>query len=82
MLLFHQGGFLDEESFARKFGSSEEIRKSVANALQRKANSQNILTNSVDEAKEVGHCQYESQTSWGKTVILLALIIIAYKIKQ
>ncbi|CAF1866096.1 cellulose synthase-like protein B3 isoform X1 [Brassica napus] len=60
--------FLDEESLARKFGSSKEIRKSVANALQRKSNSQNILTNFLDEAREVGQCQYESQTSWGKTI--------------
>ncbi|RID66854.1 hypothetical protein BRARA_D01968 [Brassica rapa] len=60
--------FLDEESLARKFGSSKEIRKSVANALQRKSNSQNILTNFLDEAREVGHCQYESQKSWGKTI--------------
>ncbi|CAN6843030.1 unnamed protein product [Brassica oleracea] len=60
--------FLDEESLARKFGSSKEIKKSVANALQRKSNSHNILTNFLDEAREVGQCQYESQTSWGKTI--------------
>ncbi|CAN6834287.1 unnamed protein product [Brassica oleracea var. botrytis] len=60
--------FLDDESLAAKLGSSKEIRKSVANALQRKSNSQNILTNFLDEAREVGHCQYESQTSWGKII--------------
>ena len=72
-MFFHQGKFLDDESLAAKLGSSKEIRKSVANALQRKSNSQNILTNFLDEAREAGHCQYESQTSWGKTVTFFSL---------
>ncbi|CAN8247689.1 unnamed protein product [Cochlearia groenlandica] len=55
-------------STTREFGSSKELVKSVAFALQRNENPQNTLTNSLEAAKEVGNCQYEYQTSWGKTI--------------
>lgn len=64
---------MDEESLEREFGNSKEMVKSVVNALQRKANLQNSFKTSLETAKEVGHCQYEHQTSWGKTVIFLSL---------
>ncbi|KFK31116.1 hypothetical protein AALP_AA6G070100 [Arabis alpina] len=60
--------FLAEEDLVRKFGNSKEMVNSVVVALQRKSNPQTILTNSLDAAKEVGHCPYEYQTSWGKTI--------------
>lgn len=60
--------FLAEESLARVFGNSKEMVTSVVDALQRKSNPQNSLTNSLEVAKAVGHCNYEYQTSWGKTI--------------
>ncbi|CAA7049534.1 unnamed protein product [Microthlaspi erraticum] len=58
----------DEESLEREFENSKEMAESVVDALQRKANIQNSLTKSLETAKEVGQCQYEHQTSWGKTI--------------
>ncbi|CAA7049535.1 unnamed protein product [Microthlaspi erraticum] len=60
--------FVGEKSLEREFGNSKEMAKSVVDALQRKANFQNSLTESLEMAKEVGQCQYEHQTSWGKTI--------------
>ncbi|CAE6025600.1 unnamed protein product [Arabidopsis arenosa] len=60
--------FLTEDSLARRFGSSKEMIKSVVDAIQRNPNPQNILTNSIEAAQEVGHCHYEHQTSWGNTI--------------
>ncbi|CAH2059788.1 unnamed protein product [Thlaspi arvense] len=65
---FATSQFLAEESLARDFGNSEEMVKSVVDALQKKSNPQNSLTNSLDLAQEIGHCHYEYQTSWGKTI--------------
>ncbi|CAA0374160.1 unnamed protein product [Arabidopsis thaliana] len=59
---------LAEDSLSSGFGNSKEMVTSVVEALQRKPNPQNILTNSIEAAQEVGHCDYESQTSWGKTI--------------
>ncbi|CAH8361513.1 unnamed protein product [Eruca vesicaria subsp. sativa] len=59
---------LAEESLEKKFGKSKEMVKSMVDALQRKSNPQDTLTNSIEAAQEVGHCHYEDQTSWGKTV--------------
>jgi len=59
---------LVKDSLARRFGNSKEMMKSVVDAIQRNPNPQNILTNSIEAAREVGHCQYEYQTSWGNTV--------------
>ncbi|VVB07424.1 unnamed protein product [Arabis nemorensis] len=60
--------FLAEENLVREFGNSKEMANSVIDALQRKSNPQAILTNSLEAANEVGHCPYEYQTSWGKTI--------------
>ncbi|CAH2079069.1 unnamed protein product [Thlaspi arvense] len=60
--------FLDEDSLERKYGSSKEMVKSMVDALQRKSNPQNTITNSIEAAHEVGHCHYEFQTNWGETV--------------
>ncbi|CAH8264499.1 unnamed protein product [Arabidopsis lyrata] len=60
--------FLVEDSLARRFGNSKEMVKSVVGAIQRNPNPQNILTNSIEAAQEVGHCHYEYQTSWGNTI--------------
>ena len=68
LLLFISGELLAEDSLSSGFGNSKEMVTSVVEALQRKPNPQNILTNSIEAAQEVGHCDYESQTSWGKTV--------------
>ncbi|CAN8232009.1 unnamed protein product [Cochlearia groenlandica] len=60
-------GSLSSDATTMKYGSSKEMVKSVANALQRKPNPQNItLANFIEAAKQVGHCLYEYQTSWGK----------------
>lgn len=67
--LIHEGKFLAEDSLATKFGSSKEMVISMVEALKRKPNPQNSLTNVIEAAQEVGHCHYEYQTSWGKTVI-------------
>ncbi|XP_010413985.1 PREDICTED: cellulose synthase-like protein B3 isoform X2 [Camelina sativa] len=56
-------------NLAREFGNSKEMVTSVVNALQRKPNPQHSsLTDSLEAAQEVGHCHYENQTSWGKTI--------------
>ncbi|XP_010510003.1 PREDICTED: cellulose synthase-like protein B3 isoform X1 [Camelina sativa] len=61
--------YLAEENLAREFGNSKEMVTSVVNALQRKPNPQHSsLTDSLEAAQEVGHCHYENQTSWGKTI--------------
>ncbi|KAL1220452.1 Cellulose synthase-like protein B3 [Cardamine amara subsp. amara] len=60
--------FLAEESLAKDFGNSKEMVKSVVETLQRKSSPQNTLANSLKVAEEVGQCQYEYQTSWGKTI--------------
>ncbi|XP_006293362.2 cellulose synthase-like protein B3 isoform X2 [Capsella rubella] len=61
--------YLAEDNLAREFGNSKEMVTSVVNALQRKSNRQlSSLTDSLEAAREVGHCHYENQTSWGKTV--------------
>ncbi|KAL0716034.1 hypothetical protein Bca4012_065356 [Brassica carinata] len=59
---------LDEDSFARKFGSSKDLVKSIVEALQRKSNPKTTLTNFIEAAKMVGSCHYEHQTNWGKTI--------------
>jgi hypothetical protein len=59
---------LAEENLAREFGNSNEMVTSVVEALQRKPNPQNTLANSLEAAQEVGHCHFEYQTSWGKTI--------------
>lgn len=76
VLLFHEGKYLDDANLAREFGNSKEMVKSVVHALQRKLNSQDNFANSLKAAQEVGHCHYEYQTSWGKTVIPLQTISI------
>ncbi|EOA26628.1 hypothetical protein CARUB_v10022692mg [Capsella rubella] len=61
--------YLAEDLLAREFGNSKEMVASVVNALQRKLNPQHSsLTVSIEAAQEVGHCDHENQTSWGKTV--------------
>ncbi|CAA0374141.1 unnamed protein product [Arabidopsis thaliana] len=60
--------YLAEENLAREFGNSNEMVTSVVEALQRKPNPQNTLANSLEAAQEVGHCHFEYQTSWGKTI--------------
>nr|AAL85026.1 putative cellulose synthase [Arabidopsis thaliana]AAN71948.1 putative cellulose synthase [Arabidopsis thaliana] len=65
--------YLAEENLAREFGNSNEMVTSVVEALQRKPNPQNTLANSLEAAQEVGHCHFEYQTSWGKTVIRFKL---------
>ncbi|CAE6025437.1 unnamed protein product [Arabidopsis arenosa] len=60
--------YLAEKNLERKFGNSKEMVKSVVEALQRKPNPQNTLANFLEAAQEVGHCHYEYQTSWGKTI--------------
>ncbi|XP_010469576.1 PREDICTED: cellulose synthase-like protein B3 [Camelina sativa] len=61
--------YLAEENLAREFGSSKEMVTSVVNALQRKLNPQHSsLTDFLEAAQKVGHCHYENQTSWGKTI--------------
>nr|AAC25943.1 putative cellulose synthase [Arabidopsis thaliana] len=47
--------FLVKDSLARRFGNSKEMMKSVVDAIQRNPNPQNILTNSIEAAREVGH---------------------------
>ncbi|CDY19146.1 BnaA04g18860D [Brassica napus] len=59
---------LAAERLERDFGKSKEMVKSVVDALQRKSNPQDTLINSSEPAQAVGHCHYEYQTSWGKTV--------------
>ncbi|XP_019082838.1 PREDICTED: cellulose synthase-like protein B2 isoform X2 [Camelina sativa] len=59
---------LAADSLPRGFGNSKEMVKSVVEALQIKSNPQHILTNSIEAAQEVGHCDYEYQTNWGKTI--------------
>ncbi|CAN6843042.1 unnamed protein product [Brassica oleracea] len=59
---------LAAERLERDFGKSKEMVKSVVDALQRKSNPQDTLINSSEAAQAVGHCHYEYQTSWGKTV--------------
>ncbi|XP_018482999.1 cellulose synthase-like protein B3 isoform X2 [Raphanus sativus] len=56
------------ESLERDFGKSKEMVKSIVDALKRKTNPQDPFTNSIEAAQKVGHCHYEYQTSWGKTV--------------
>lgn len=60
---------MDEDSLARKFGSSKELVESIVEALQGKSNPRTTLTNFIEAAQMVGHCHYEHQTDWGKTVI-------------
>ncbi|XP_022545531.2 cellulose synthase-like protein B5 [Brassica napus] len=60
--------FLDEDSLARKFGSSKELVISIVEALQGKSNPKTSLTDFIEAAQMVGHCHYEHQTNWGKTL--------------
>ncbi|CAN8247687.1 unnamed protein product [Cochlearia groenlandica] len=63
-----ENGSLSLVATTRNFGNSKEVVKSVIDALQRKSNPQNTLTNSIKASEEAGTCHYEDQTNWGKTI--------------
>lgn len=63
------GNNISEKELNKKFGTSEELVKSAAFALEGRTYSHNInVSEALQAASQVASCEYEYGTGWGDQV--------------